>query len=202
MTFLSSVPARVGCRPSPPSRVKRQPINGGVNSREKVSRIGLLSIVLVLYSGITVGLILWNQSSSSPEVVKPEKPGDWVDDGHLDGEKGTSQWNSDHRRRTEKAGGGSNVPSFKIGNEGTVGGSLDGSASGEAKGGPSVTDEVRGDQRPGDVLLGQTVSTIFLFKYEVNCCETSSFIDAPAPLLYSVRGRTSPTSYPYLFHRF
>lgn len=160
MAFLSSVPTRVGCRPSPPSRVKRQPINGGVNSREKVSRIGLLSIVLILYSGITVGLILWNQSSSSSAVVNPEKPGDWVGYGRED------------EGQTAKAGGDSNVPPLKIGNGGTVGGSLDGSATGEAKRRRSVTDGVQGDQRPRDVLLNLTVSTIFSFKYEVNCCET------------------------------
>lgn len=175
-------------------------MNGGVNSREKVSRIGLLSIVLVLYSGITVGLILWNQSSSSPAVVKPEKPGDLTGDGHEDGGRGRNQWNGEHRRRTAKAGGGSIIPPLKIGNGGTVGGSLDGSASGEAKGRRSGTNGVRGDQRPGDVLLMQespTVSMIYSFSLQMNCCETSRLIDAPAPRLYSVRGRTSLKSCPF-----
>lgn len=77
MAFSSSIPSGGG-RVSPPSRGNRQLASAGVIPRDKVSRIVFLSILLVIYSGITLGLILWNSQSSSSGGSNPTVPDDVV----------------------------------------------------------------------------------------------------------------------------
>lgn len=80
MAFLSSANGGGG-RISPPGRGGRQLAHNGILPRDKMSRIGFLSIVLVVYSGITLGLILWNQSSGETHPAAPgEAAGPWHDD--------------------------------------------------------------------------------------------------------------------------
>lgn len=79
---FSSMPGSNG-RVSPPGRGGlRQAANGGglISARDsKVSRIGFLSIVLIVYSGITLGLIVWNQSSGRGSEP-PSAETAWQDD--------------------------------------------------------------------------------------------------------------------------
>lgn len=77
MAFSSSLPSGGG-RVSPPSRGNRQLASAGVIPRDKVSRIVFLSILLVIYSGITLGLILWNSQSSASAGSNPTGPDDVV----------------------------------------------------------------------------------------------------------------------------
>ena len=77
MAFSSSLPSGGG-RVSPPSRGNRQLTSAGVIPRDKVSRIVFLSILLVIYSGITLGLILWNSQSSASAGSNPTVPDDVV----------------------------------------------------------------------------------------------------------------------------
>lgn len=79
MAFSSSLP-NGGGRVSPPSRGSRQVANAGVIPRDKVSRIVFLSILLAIYSGITLGLILWNSSQSSNPTAPDEVVGQLRDD--------------------------------------------------------------------------------------------------------------------------
>ena len=139
MTYSCYASEGIGTRSSPLSRGNRPLLNGGASSREKVSRIGILSIVLVLYSGITVCLILWNQSGSSQAVFNSDAPGGTSPDkveGKLDGvgRRATSQSADIGLPRGARSGeDGGGLISRDTGGQ-TVGTSFDGMAPGEIGG--------------------------------------------------------------------
>lgn len=71
MAFSSSLP---GGRISPPRiRGSRHWPSGSIIRRDKASCIGFLSLVVIVYAGMSLGLVFWNQSAveESQAVVRP-----------------------------------------------------------------------------------------------------------------------------------
>eukprot|EP00903_Cladosiphon_okamuranus_P017001 g15670.t1 len=86
MLFSSSI---LGGRGSAARRLQSNGIQGGYGSggpRDKMSRLVIFSILLVAYSGITLGLILWNNSGSTRS---DPAPGEGSGGGGGDGDGGS-----------------------------------------------------------------------------------------------------------------